>query len=62
MRNVVAIKNQPKLPEKVSIFITKKLSLIASIANIYYQLKENCVPYYTIYAKHIEKVFGADSI
>ena len=38
------------------------MNLISTLANLCHSLELNAIQYYVLYTKHIEKVFGKDSL
>lgn len=39
----------------------RKMNLLSTIANLCYALEMDCIKYYVLYTKHIEKAFGKQS-
>ena len=62
MRNLPALKDASAYPLRAKEFLEKKLALIGAVANIYHELRENCIRFYEIYTSHIELVFGGESL
>lgn len=61
LRNLPSLKELPEYPPRARVFLEKKLTLISAVANLYHQLRQNCIQYYQIYTAHVELVFGSDS-
>ena len=62
LRNIPPLKDLPSYPLRAKEFLQKKLALVAAVANIYGQLREDCIKFYQIYTDHIELVFGSESL
>lgn len=46
------------LEEKERQIFQRKMNLISAIANLSFALELDCIKYYVLYTKHIEKAFG----
>lgn len=53
LRNIPSLKDLPSYPTRAKEFLEKKLALVAAVANIYHELRENCINFYQIYTDHI---------
>ena len=61
LRDIQPIADAQRISPVAKEFVEKKLSLLASVANILFETEGNYLRLYEIYTEHVQKIFGEHS-